>query len=230
MRALALGVVVSALFCANGAGAISVTGEAMQQTWYEFTYFAPDHSIWIEEIDQNGTYEARYTSPGAGETTWWSPGIIFEDGLYPHDLSGRKIEFSGPTYEGFLEFGAANSVIDWNLSSWNSAGESFSSRPAGQVLDLSHDARNILNRDLVQGMMVYDLFSWAPQNETYATQPGRWLISMGHTGSSAEGEVLQAQAAVAQVPLPLSGLALTSGVASLFAARRFRARSAKGAA
>jgi hypothetical protein len=228
MRWPAFGTVISAVLVAGGAGATPVPVEYVQETWYSFTYHAPYSSIHLWEHEPSEEFpirhhDAYYSGETSGEYDLLSH-IVVERGLLPLELSGRTVSFSstGPRhygndwYDAIVHFGEDNTVQGWELQWVQTVGTTvLTSTHEGYVPDLSayyplHDAW------LAAGKTVYDHWYWEPNDYAYSTRPGRWSVSAGHSCYTTVGGEYQGDTAcVMPAPLPFSGLALLSALASL---------------
>lgn len=231
--AIASVVPIAATLAASSACAAPVY---VEETWYELTYYSPRTSIRIEEFSREHlppeTYIASYRGENENEVTWWSPGLIIKEGLHELPGGGRGfvLEFSVGSMawgnsgsRGFLEFNGTGSVIDWDFVSWDQYGESIRSRADGSVLDLSDDYRNIIDIELIQGMTVYDEWSWAPDNAAYSTRPGRWSVFAGQACYTTDTyQDVGCPTTPAPVPLPLSVFTLLGAIVGLVAVTRRR--------
>ena len=246
MRWQVFGAVVSIVLSASAVGATPVGVEHVQTTQFSFTYYYPQTSISVSE-DGRAFFGGRlgeFTALYAGETSadmdvleLW----LERRGLDPFDMVGETIDlgeiflrpgnyasigfpchFDECGISGSFKVGENLSVTEWEFST-SSTSTGTTSRSQGSELSLSDSVRNA---DLVQGTTIYDSWYWEPNDSGFSTRPGRWSVSATQACyTTIDGEFHADEACPAPVPLPLSGLALTSAIASFIAigkGRRWR--------
>ncbi len=221
----------------------------MQETWYELAYYAPGTSITIDEFGRgrpDSTFIASYQGETDAESLLFRHTFV-DEGFFA-DISGRSISLHGIEnssywgefeYTGDVSFGVNNLPDEWSFrtrATTLAAGAwyLYSKSEGWELLgnnQFHEDFARIENPELVQGMTVYDVLYWEPDNSYYSTRPGRWSVSLSHVCyTTLNGEYQGDAACVTPVPLPLSGLALMSAIASLVAAGKGQARRSKPAA
>jgi hypothetical protein len=247
-KSLALcGLVSAGTFAAVPANASTLGYE--EWLYYDFTYFAPDHSIEVPTAYNGETPRAYFF----GETSGYSAIVQFGFaliGLQTGRLTGKDLEltFAGldssfPDHVpntfylididydfyvkgGHVSFGKDDKIKKWSYSGYRDDGGavsfSTSSDPSTLVLDEAVSDPENLN-----GSQIFDQYRFEPNDKYFSTRPGYWTTAISkYCFVSEDGSYVSDTEcrAPAVVPLPASSPLLFGALCLLLGLYAMRGR------